>query len=89
MEVEKGGAAKEQELTGLKVELERKKQELNEDINIRKNEELAAFQDVINKAVTSAAETEGYDLVLYSGAAYVGKQTDITDKILKSLGKQP
>ena len=45
-------------------------------------------RDRINKAVTSVAEAEGYDLVVYSGVAFASKKVDITDKVLKSLGKK-
>jgi len=38
--------------------------------------------------VTSVAKAEGYDLVLYNGVAYASEKIDITDKILKSLGKK-
>jgi len=78
---------KEQNLTNLKIEFQRKQRELNEDVNLRKNEELSGLQDRINKVITSISEAEGYDLVIYSGAAYVGKKVDITDKVLKALGK--
>lgn len=78
---------KDQNLTTLKIEFQRKQRELNEDVNLRKNEELSGLQDRINKAITSISEAEGYDLVIYSGAAYVGKKVDITDKVLKALGK--
>jgi len=84
---ENSGTAKEQELANLKLEFERKKRELNEDVNIRKNEELSALQDRVNKAVTAISEAEGYDLVIYSGIAYGSKRADITDKVIKSLGK--
>jgi outer membrane protein len=46
------------------------------------------LQDRINKAVTAVAEAEGYDLVVYSGVAFASKKVDITDKVLKSLGKK-
>jgi outer membrane protein len=78
---------KEQNLSNLKIEFQRKQRELNEDVNLRRNEELSGLQDRINKAITSISETEGYDLVIYSGAAYVGKKVDITDSVLKALGK--
>jgi len=87
-EMEKSGTAKEHELTSLRIEFERKQRVLNEDIEIRKNEELAVLQDRINKAVTSVSVTEGYDLVFYSGLAYANKRVDLTDKVLKSLDKQ-
>jgi outer membrane protein len=79
---------KERDISNLKIEFQRKQRELREDVNLRKNEELGSLQDRINKAVTSVAEAEGYDLVVYSGVAYASKKVDITDKVLKSLGKK-
>lgn len=79
---------KERDVANNKLEFQRKQRELREDINLRKNEELSVLQDRINKAVTSVAETEGYDLVVYSGVAFASKKIDITDKVLKSLGKK-
>jgi len=75
-------------LDQLRIDIQRKDRELKEDFNIRKNEELAALQDQVNKAVTSVAKAEGYDLVVYNGVAYANEKIDITDKILKSLGKK-
>lgn len=79
---------KERDVQNIKIEFQRKQRELREDINLRKNEELGALQDRINKAVQSVSEAEGYDLVVYSGVAYASKKIDITDKVLKSLGKK-
>jgi outer membrane protein len=79
---------KERDLANLRIEFQRKQRELREDINLRKNEELGALQDRINKAVQGVAETEGYDLVVYGGVAFASKKIDITDKVLKSLGKK-
>jgi len=79
---------KERDLSNMKIEFQRKQRELREDVNLRKNEELGALQERINKAVTAVAEAEGYDLVIYSGVAYSSKKADITDKVLKSLGKK-
>ncbi|WP_370848365.1 OmpH family outer membrane protein [Novimethylophilus kurashikiensis] len=79
---------KERDLSNMKIDFQRKQRELREDVNLRKNEELSSLQDRINKAVTSVAESEGYDLVVYSGVAYASKKADITDKVLKSLGKK-
>jgi outer membrane protein len=79
---------KERDAANNKLEFQRKQRELREDINLRKNEELSVLQDRINKAVTAVAEAEGYDLVVYSGVAFASKKVDITDKVLKSLGKK-
>ncbi|HEY0841972.1 OmpH family outer membrane protein [Methylotenera sp.] len=79
---------KERDAQNIKIEFQRKQRELREDINLRKNEELGSLQDRINKAVQSVSEAEGYDLVVYSGVAYASKKIDITDKVLKLLGKK-
>ncbi len=79
---------KERDISNFKIEFQRKQRELREDANLRKNEELGAIQERINKAVTKVAEDEGYDLVIYGGVAYASKKADITDKVLKSLGKK-
>jgi outer membrane protein len=79
---------KERDLSNVKIEFQRKQRELREDVNLRKNEELGFLQDRINKAVTAVSEAEGYDLVIYGGVAYASKKVDITDKVLKSLGKK-
>ena len=80
--------AKDKALAQLRVDAQRKERELREDINIRRNEELGGLQEQINKAVTSVAKAESFDLVLYNGVAYANEKIDITDKILKSLGKK-
>jgi outer membrane protein len=79
---------KEREAANLKIEFQRKQRELREDVNLRKNEELGSLQERINKAVTAVSEVEGYDLVVYGGVAYANKKIDITEKVLKSLGKK-
>ena len=79
---------KEKSLAQVRIEIQRADRELKEDAGIRRNEELATLQDTINKVVTSVAKAEGYDLVVYTGVAYNSEKIDITDKILKSLGKK-
>ena len=79
---------KDKTLAQVRIDAQRKERELREDINIRRNEELGGLQEQINKAVTSVAKAEGYDLVVYNGVAYASEKIDITDKILKSLGKK-
>jgi len=79
---------KERDVQNIKIEFQRKQRELREDINLRKNEELGSLQDRINKAVQAVAKAESYDLVMYSGVAYAADKIDITDKVLKLLGKK-
>lgn len=79
---------KEREVLTLKRELKRSTQEFREDYNLRRNEELAALQKVVYKAVVEIAKLEKFDLILHEGAVYASDKIDITDKVLKKLGKK-
>jgi len=79
---------KEQDLVVLKRNLRRATQELNEDINMRRNEELAALQKIVYKAIVEIGKQENYDLILHEGTIYYSKKVDLTDTILKKLGKK-
>ena len=79
---------KEYEVSNLRRDLRRSTQEFREDYNLRRNEELAALQKIVQKAIVEIAKQEGYDLVLHEGVIHAGPKADITDKILKKLGKK-
>ena len=79
--------SKEFEIITLKRDISRATQEFREDYNLRRNEELASLQKVVQKAINEMARQENYDLILES-AVYAGPRADITDKILKKLGKK-
>lgn len=75
---------KERDLANLNRDLQRSQREFREDLNVRQNEERAAFQDRVNKAIGDLAEKEKFDLVLQE-AVYVSTKIDITDKVLRAL----
>jgi len=75
---------KERELDNLNVNLQRLQREFREDLNLRKNEELAVVLGLANKAIQQIAETEKYDLVLQE-AVYRNPKIDITDRVIKFL----
>ena len=75
---------KERELTAMNVNLQRIQREFREDLNLRKNEELAIVLELANKAIQAIAETEKYDLILQE-AVYRNPQIDITDKVIGHL----
>lgn len=79
---------KERELLSLKREFRRASQEFREDYNLRRNEELAGLQKLVYKAIHDVARQERYDLILHEGTIYASGKIDITDKILKKLGKK-
>ena len=79
--------SKEFEIVSLKRDLRRATQEFREDYNLRRNEELASLQKIVQKTIVEIAKQENYDLILES-AIYAGTKVDITDQILKKLGKK-
>lgn len=75
---------KERELTAMNVDLQRMQREFREDLNLRKNEELAIVLEQANKAIQAIAEEQHYDLILQE-AVYRNPKIDITDMVIKRL----
>jgi outer membrane protein len=76
---------KQSQLAQLDADFQRKQREFREDLNQRRNEELAAVLDRANKVIKAIAEQEHYDLILQE-AVYVSPRIDITDQVIKVLG---
>jgi len=76
--------AKEQELGRQTREFQRLQREFREDLNLRRNEELAALFERANKVIKQIAESEKFDLILQE-AVYRSPRIDITEKVLKAL----
>jgi outer membrane protein len=77
-------ATRQKQLTDQDRDFQRKRREFQEDLNVRKNEELQIVLERANKVVKQVAETEKYDYVLQE-AVYVNPKHDITEKVLKVL----
>jgi outer membrane protein len=75
---------KERELANLNRDMQRAQREFREDLNLRRNEELALVHDRAKKTIVEIAEREKFDLVL-EDAVYFSSKIDITDKVLKAL----
>ena len=84
---DKDRAKVQKEVQALKIDAQRTEREVREDIYLRRREEIAKVQKLVNVAVENVAKEQGYDLVLYQGVAYAGKKVDITDVVIKALGK--
>ncbi len=76
--------SKERELSALSTDLQRVQREFGEDLNLRKNEELATVLELSNKAIQAIAETGKYDLILQE-AVYRNPKFDITDDVIRYL----
>ncbi|MBP1313099.1 OmpH family outer membrane protein [Herbaspirillum huttiense] len=79
-------AKRQRDLSDLDKEFQRKQREFREDLNQRRNEELAVVLERTNKVIRQIAEAEKYDIV-FQEAVYASKRIDITDKVLKELAK--
>lgn len=77
---------RQRELADLDKDFQRKQREFREDLNQRRNEELAIVLEKTNKVIKQIAETEKYDIV-FQEAVYASPRIDITDKVLKALNK--
>jgi outer membrane protein len=79
-------AKRQRELTDLDKDFQRKQREFREDLNQRKNEELASVLERTTRVIKQIAEAEKYDIV-FQDAVYASPRIDITDKVLKALNK--
>ena len=75
---------KERDLANLNRDFQRIQREFREDLNLRRNEELALVQERGTKAIQAIAEAEKFDLILQE-AVYASPRIDITEKVLKAL----
>ena len=77
---------RQRDLADMDKEFQRKQREFREDLNQRRNEELAVVLERTNGVIRKIAEAEKYDIV-FQEAVYASKRIDITDKVLKELAK--
>ena len=74
----------EKNLRDLQREVARLQNELSEDFNLRRNEEMGLLQRSIAKEVQDYAEQEGYDLVVVD-ALWASSAVNITDEVLRAV----
>jgi len=75
---------KEREINDANREFQRKQREFREDLNQRRNEELASVLERANRAVKQIAESDKYDIV-FQDAVWADPRVDITEKVIKAL----
>jgi outer membrane protein len=76
--------SRQRQLVDQDRDLQRKQREFQEDLTLRKNEELQLVLERANRVIKQVAETEKYDLILQE-AVYINPKHDITDKVLTGL----
>lgn len=77
----------EREIRSLKRDLKRSRDEFREDLNIRRNEELAKLQKLVVETIRAIAQEGGFDLVVTDGVLYASDRIDITAMVLEKLKK--
>ena len=75
----------EKELREGQRDLQRKQGEYQEDLNLRRNEELGKLQRSLLQEVQAFARTSSYDLVVGDGVLYANESLDITAQVLTAL----
>jgi len=75
---------KERQLADISRNFQRLQREIREDLNLRRNEELAAVQERATRVINQIAEQEKFDLIIQE-AVFASGRIDITDKVIRAL----
>jgi outer membrane protein len=75
---------RQREIADQDKEFQRKQREFREDLNQRRNEELASVIERANRVIKQIAEQEKYDVILQE-AVYASPRIDVTEKVLRAL----
>jgi len=75
---------KERALADVSRNFQRVQREIREDLNLRRNEELAIVQERATRVINQIAEQDKFDLIVQE-AVFASSRIDITDKVIKAL----
>ena len=78
---------KERQLADISRNFQRLQREIREDLNLRRNEELATVQERATRVINQIAEQEKFDLIVQE-AVFASTRIDITDKVIRALANQ-
>jgi outer membrane protein len=78
--------AREQELARMSIDFQRLQREYREDLNLRRNQEIASLFERADRLIKKIANDEKYDLILQE-AVFRSPRIDITDRVLKALAE--
>jgi outer membrane protein len=78
--------SKEQELQRMTVDFQRIQREYREDLNLRRNQELAKLFEIADGVIKKIAEADKFDLIVQE-AVFRSSRIDITDRVLKALAE--
>ena len=75
---------RQREVLDMDRDIQRRSREFQEDLNQRKNEELAVVVERANKVIKQIFDQEKYDLILQE-VVFAGPRVDITKKVIDAL----
>ena len=75
---------RQRDLVQMDQDFQRDRREFQEDLALRKNEELQKVLEMANKVIKDVAKAENYDLILQE-AVYMNPKHDITERVLRGL----
>lgn len=75
----------EREVLSLQRDIKRAKEEFNEDLNLRRNDELGRLQKIVFDAIVRVANKQNYDLILGDSVLFANKRVNVTNLILEQL----
>ncbi len=75
---------KERQLADISRNFQRLQREIREDLNLRRNEELARVQERATRVINQIAEQEKFDLIIQE-AVFASSRIDITDRVIRAL----
>ena len=75
----------EREVRDLELSVSRRFNELQEDLNLRRNEEVGRMQRALLAEVQSYARANGYQLVVSDGVLFAAESVDITPQVIAVL----
>ena len=78
---------KERTLADISRNFQRLQREIREDLNLRRNEELASVQERATRVINQIAEQEKFDLIVQE-AVFASSRIDITEKVIRALANQ-
>jgi outer membrane protein len=78
----------ERKVVSLKRDIKRAKEEFNEDLNIRRNEELTKLQKQVYETIVAVAKEKNYDVILGDSVLFASKRVDLTGQVIHKLKQE-
>jgi outer membrane protein len=75
----------EREVRDLELNVNRRFKELQEDLNLRRNEEVGKMQRALLQEVQTYARANGFQLIVSDGVLYAAEGIDITPQVVAAI----